>query len=387
MADQESWLRAALDITSALLTSTDPGNALRLAAERARELADAPVAAIALPDQLNPLNLVFDIVDGVGMDAERLTGISVPIAETGSGLAFRTGRSQLLDKYGVHVVTRSDDPDVRFPPKIRELDSALAVPLAFGAEVLGVLVLARFAGDPAFTETDLSRAEIFAGQATLAVQVAKAEEARSSLAVLADRDRIARDLHDLVIQRLFAIGLGLQSVRQATAGTSVADRVAGLVLDLDRTIQDIRRSIFSLHEAVDSPHGLRAELMATAEQATASLGFEPRVGFDGPLDTLVPDHVRPDLLACLREALSNAAKHADATSVSVDVAVDRRGRELTMVVVDDGNGLPADTDRRSGLANLAGRAERWGGTLAVDQSDDGGVRIEWRVPISRGGLP
>jgi signal transduction histidine kinase len=387
MADQESWLRAALEITSALLISADSGNALRLAAERARRLADAPVAAIALPDESSPGNLVFDIVDGIGMDAAKLTGISVPITETGSGLAFRTGQSQLLDNYGLHVIARSDDPDLSFPPKIRELDSALAVPLAFGPEVLGVLVLARFAGAPRFTKEELVRAEIFAGQATLAVQIAKAEQARSTLAVLADRDRIARDLHDLVIQRLFAIGLDLQSVRQATAGTPVADRVAGLVVDLDRTIQDIRRSIFSLHESAESPDSLRAELMATAGAATMALGFEPRIGFYGPLDTLVPDAVRPDLLACLREALSNAAKHADATAVAVDVVVDRRGRELTMVVADNGNGLPADVDRRSGLANLAERANRWGGTLDVAQRAGGGVRIEWRVPISPGGVP
>jgi signal transduction histidine kinase len=387
MADQQSWLRAALDVTSALLTSTDPGNALRLVAERARQLADAPVAAIALPDERQPGNLVFDVVDGIGMDAEKLTGVSVPIAETGSGLVFDTGEAHLFSEYGLHVTARSDDPGVEYPPRVRELDCALAVPLAFGAEVLGVLVLARFAGEPPFTETDLRLAEMFAGQATLAVQIAQAEEDRRRLAVFTDRDRIARDLHDLVIQRLFAIGLGLQGVRQATAGTPVAERVAGLVLDLDETIREIRRSIFSLHEATAAPNSLRAELMAAAGEATGTLGFEPRIGFDGPLDSLVPDAIRADLLACLREALSNTARHAAARSVTVEVFVDRGGRELTLLVCDDGRGLPAESDRRSGLGNLAERAARWGGTLELDEPPGGGVRLRWTVPLFRGGRP
>jgi signal transduction histidine kinase len=383
MADQEAWLRAAVEITSTLLTSTDPGGALRLVAERARQLAGAPAAAIALPDESRPGNLVFDVVDGAGMDAERLTGHSVPIAETGSGLVFRTGKAHIFRDYGIHVTSRSDDPGLAFPPKVRHLDCALAVPLAFGTDVLGVLVLSRFAGDPLFTEEDLRMTEMFAGQATLAVQIARGEEDRRRLAVFTDRDRIARDLHDVVIQRLFAIGLGLQSVRQTTAGTPVADRVAGLITDLDQTIRDIRRSIFSLHDTAAPTGGLRADLIAAVGEASAALGFQPRLGFDGPLDSAVPDPIRADLLACLREALSNTARHAEAHAVSVEVAVDKAGRGLSLEVVDDGVGLPPQRIRHSGLANLADRASRWGGTLALEASAAGGVRLHWAVPLPR----
>ncbi|HWE90500.1 MAG TPA: GAF domain-containing protein [Pseudonocardiaceae bacterium] len=379
---RELWLEASHDITRTLLTAAGPTSTLRLVAERARELASAPVAAIALPDPARPANLVFEVVDGIGMDAEKLTGVSVPIDETGTGQVFRTGRSEIFPRYGFHILARSDDPDQEFPPRIAELDSMLAVPLAVGAEVRGVLVLARLAGDVPFGSADIELAEAFAAQAALALEIGRAEEDRQRLAVLTDRDRIARDLHDVVVQRLFAIGLGLRGLGRIALGETVAEQIAGLVGELDQTVRDVRQSIFALHEVTDGMARLRAELMRATEEAATALGFAPRIEFAGPLDSLVPDPVRPDLLASLRESLSNVARHAAATQVSVQVSVDRAGQWLTLVIADNGVGMPAVPGRRSGLTNLAERARRWGGKLHLEQPADGGTRLRWTVPLS-----
>lgn len=381
---RELWLRASHDITETLLTGAGLAGTLRLVAERARQLADVPAAAIALPDPNHPGNLVFEVVDGTGLDAEKLTGVSAPIAETGTGQVFLTGRSQVFPHYGFYITARWDDPDREVPAQVRELDSMLAVPLAFGDEVRGVLVLARLSGDAPFGEADLRLAEAFAAQAALALEIARAEEDRRRLAVLSDRDRIARDLHDLVVQRLFAIGMTLQGIGRTAATPDLVEPIIGLVAELDRTIRDVRHSIFELHEVTDDRARLRAELARTAEEASAALGFAPRIDFDGPLDSLVPDVVRPDLLASLRESLSNAARHAAATEVAVEVSVDRAGQSLTLVVTDNGVGMPTEVDRRSGLANLAERARRWGGKLNLERPQAGGTRLRWTVPLSPG---
>jgi signal transduction histidine kinase len=166
-------------------------------------------------------------------------------------------------------------------------------------------------------------------------------------------------------------------------GKEAGVRVAGFVRQLDETIHEVRRTIFSLQEEPDGRASLRTELLRCAQEATAMLGFEPRVSFDGPLDSLVPDVVRPDLFATLREALSNAARHSGAARVSVEVRVDRAGSGLALCVTDDGVGPPGETLRRSGLANLAGRAKRWHGTLTFDPAPGGGTQLRWSVRLPR----
>ena len=379
---RELWLRASRDITSTLLSGTDPKAALRLVAERARLIAGAPIAVIALPDENNPDNLVFDVVDGVGMGGEKVSGLSVPIAETGSGHVFTTGKAAIFRQYGGHVVARSDDPEAQLPARVTELDSSVAVPLAFAGEVLGVLVLARFYSDPEFTRAELEMAETFAAHAAVALEFARAGDDRRRLAVFEDRDRIARDLHDLVIQRLFAIGLGLEGLGPLLS-KEAGGRVDGFVRQLDETIREIRRTIFSLQEEPDGQASLRTEMLRCVQEATAVLGFEPRVSFDGPLDSLVPDVVRPDLLATLREALSNAARHSGASRVSVEVRVGRDGSELSLAVTDDGAGPPQGPHRSSGLANLAGRAKRWRGAMTFEPAPGGGAELRWNVWLPR----
>lgn len=379
MRRRERWLEASYDVTRALLGVQDLRSTLRLIAERARVVAGGTGGAIALPD--GPDRLVFDVVEPPGEDSERLTGLTVPMAGTATGIAFTSRRPVVVRDYGEHVQNEQRDRAGPMPAMIKDLDSAISVPLIVGEETLGVLLVAKFRDKSPFTDSDVQLAETFAGHAALAVEFSRAQEARQQLAVFEDRDRIARDLHDLVIQRLFATGLGLEGVSRLIADPAVGARVAGFAQDLDGTIREIRNSIFSLQAPAQAQGSLRAELLRVAVDARDTLGFEPRVGFDGPLDAAVPDAVRSDLLASLREALTNVARHAVATSCSVDVTVDGVGRRLSLVVRDDGTGPPPESDRRSGLANLAARAARWSGDCRLVAAAGGGARLEWTVEL------
>jgi signal transduction histidine kinase len=379
MRRRERWLQASYDVTKALLGAQDLHATLRLVAERARAVAGGTAGAIARPD--GPDQLVFDVVEPPGDDADRLTGLTVPTEGTATGMAFTTRHPVVVRDYGERVQEQQRDRAGSMPAMIKDLDSAISVPLIVGDETLGVLVVAKFRDKSPFTESDVQLAETFAGHAALAVEFSRAQEARQQLAVFEDRDRIARDLHDLVIQRLFATGLGLEGVSRLIADEGVAARVAGFAQDLDGTIREIRNSIFSLQAPAQAQGSLRAELLRVAVDAGEALGFEPRVGFDGPLDAAVPDAVRTDLIASLREALTNVARHAGAHSSSVEVTVDGLGRRLSLVVRDDGTGPPAQTGRVSGLANLAARAARWGGSCVLVAAEGGGSRLEWTAEL------
>jgi signal transduction histidine kinase len=196
------------------------------------------------------------------------------------------------------------------------------------------------------------------------------------LAVLGDRERIARDLHDVVIQRLFAAGMQLQGTARAAVRPEVRARIDGVVDDLDTTIRDIRGAIFELRAPAGG--GLRADVRQILDEARGSLGFRPELRLDGPVDSAVPDALRPAVLAVLREALSNAARHARAGAVTVAVAV--AGGHLVLTVTDDGVGI-GDAAASGGLVNLRRRAEELDGTFAVEPADPRGTRLTWRVPV------
>ncbi|MBP2328761.1 signal transduction histidine kinase [Kibdelosporangium banguiense] len=189
-------------------------------------------------------------------------------------------------------------------------------------------------------------------------------------------------LHDQVIQRLFAIGLGLQGLSRLMVKPDLGRRVAGFVEEIDQTIREIRRSIFSLQEDPGTgPVSLRGELLRVIQEGAGALGFEPTVNMDGPLDSLVPDDLRPDVLATLRETLSNAARHAQASTVLITINVDREGRGLKLAIKDDGKGMPGEPQRHSGLANITERANRWHGTCDIDTAVGSGTTITWTVPL------
>lgn len=380
---REVWLRASNEVTRALLTGTSGRDALALVAARARAAAGGSVAALVLPDDSG--DLVLEVVDGAS--GHGVEGIRLP-REGRSWQVFSTGEPVQLDG-SVPIEPAPGGVCAQMAAELLlRLGPMVLVPMAAGERVLGVLLVARARDERSFSDADVQLLESFAEQATLVLEFTKGQEDSQRLAVLEDRDRIARDLHDLVIQRLFGLGLGLQGLNGLVVRPVVAARLAGFVDEVDQTIREIRRTIFSLQEPPASAVSLRGQLLRAVQESAGLLGYEPTVAMDGPLDSVVPDHVRPDLLATVREALANVARHADARAVNVDVKVDRAATELQLVVRDDGHGLPgqgpgssAKPRHTGGLANMATRATRWQGRCSIESARGQGVTVTWSVPL------
>jgi signal transduction histidine kinase len=362
---RQRWLEATAEITHVLLGDVDRTSALRLVARRAREVAGADSAYVLLYDPERE-QVQVEVCDP---DREDLRGAMLALPDTVFGTAIAERDPVVVDDFA-----RAAD----WPVPVTN-GPALAVPLAASGTVLGLLVVAHAGSGASFdTDQDVNLLSTFAGQAALALERARAQDQREMLVVLEDRERIARDLHDVVIQRLFATGLHLQSAARLVTRPEVGERIAGAVDDLDTTIRDIRTAIFELRAPANAP--LRTDIRATVDAAAASLGFRPALRLDGPIDSAVPDEVRADLLAVLRETLSNVVRHARATSLTVSLSiVDGR---LALVVEDDGTGFAGPPDERSGLANIRQRAEKRGGTMAIGAGPDRGTRVAWAVPLA-----
>ncbi|MGK5533840.1 GAF domain-containing sensor histidine kinase [Streptomyces sp. URMC 129] len=368
---QARWMDGSLELSTALL-SADEDNALAVVAEQARRLADAATSTVLEPGADGCLHVVAASASPAATEAARLLGATVP--------ADSPAARQVLDGEPVFL----DDPaaDPRLGTGLaRHQGPSMLLPLAGDGTPLGALSLARPPGAAPYTVPERALATQFAQQAALALVVGRARRDREQLAVLEDRDRIARDLHDLVIQRLFAVGMTLESARRAGPTDEVRDRIDTATRELDATIQEIRTAIFALQQAPeDAPASLRTRVLRETGAAAQTLGFTPSVSFTGPVDALVGEAVARDLVAALREALSNAARHARASRV--EVAVDAAaGEAVRLTVTDDGVGVPADRTRHSGLRNLARRAEALGGSADVTPGPGGtGTRVTWQVP-------
>jgi signal transduction histidine kinase len=286
---------------------------------------------------------------------------------------MRTGQTSLL------ADASKDERDGQPFVATRDFGPAMVVPVATGGKVLGTLQIANLVGGRPFTAETRELVESHALQAALALEYAGAQADKRRLATLEDRDRIARDLHDVVIQRLFATGMTLQGGLRLVTDPQLESRLQQVVNEIDETIRDIRSTIFGLRSQVDEGAGLRSRILEVASRHAASLGFDPVVHFDGPIDSLIDVETGEQLLAALNEALSNAARHAEARHVDVYVSA---GPDLWMRVVDDGRGIAEETDRRSGLDNLAQRAKRLGGRLEVNGEPGEGTTLEWSVPVA-----
>ncbi len=368
--NRERWLAATTEVTTSLLSGTDPEDVLALVARKAREMAGADLVTIALPGTERGA-LVLEITEGAGADV--LAGLAVPIDHSLTGTVFTTGQPEEVDD--LHSDVRAAD----VLPEAAGIGPCLYIPLGGPGHVRGVLRVANHVGRPAFTAEILPMLTAFAGQATIALELAERRRDAERLSVLEDRDRIARDLHDLVIQRLFATGMVLEGASRLIVRPEVASRVHKAVDDLDQTIKEIRATIFALQmPTLDDQPSLRGRVVAAVDAAATSLGFAPSLHLDGLIDTTVPAGVADHLVAALREALSNAARHAKASRVSVLVAAE--ASDVLLRVTDDGIGLP-DGGRRSGLRNLAERAAELGGTFTTGLGPGGGTELTWRVPI------
>ncbi|WP_330294797.1 sensor histidine kinase [Streptomyces sp. NBC_00503] len=371
---QQRWLRANAEITGSLLSGSPRPAVLELIARRAQEITAARLADISMP-VAGAEGLVVEFA--VGADSEARQGLVVPFAGTLSGAAHQTGQP-------VASLHASDDD--RYPADVQVqagLGPAVAVPLGTTAgESRGVLLLARPVGDPAFGDGELEPLVAFAGQAALALELAERRRDAEQIALLEERDRIARDLHDLAIQRLFATGMTLQSVARLVEHEEAAERVSRAVDDLDETIKIIRSTIFGLRtKDRESGPGLRARAARAVGDAATALGHPPRLSMEGLLDTDVPPQIADHVMAVLGELLSNAARHSQATRVGVTLKAGPG--EIMLTVSDNGRGIPAQ-GRRSGLLNLAERAEGLGGTFSIDTPDEGGSRLVWRAPLPTG---
>jgi signal transduction histidine kinase len=372
---QQQWLRANAEVTQRLLSEAEPHDVLALITRLGLEMAGADLVMLALP-AAGGGQLVIE--HAVGAGAEGALGLLLPIQGSASGMVIASGKPLAVDDFS------GDQRVARVAREQLGLGPAVLVPLGSAGNVRGVLTAARHRGSLPLSPPAVEMLITFAAQAGIGLELAEHRKDVQRLALFEDRDRIARDLHDLVIQRLFATGMSLQGSAGLIADPEAANRVRLAVDALDETIRDIRSAIFTLQSRPQArPAGARARILEIVGEASESLGFAPSVRMEERLDVLVSAEMSEQLLAVLREALSNVARHAGASRVSVAVAA---GSDLILTVRDDGGGMKGST-RRSGLANLADRASKLGGTLRVDPAEGGGTELEWRVPLPQGDQP
>jgi signal transduction histidine kinase len=371
-ARRRRWLEAAAEITAALLGEVDREHALQLVADGAREVADADFASVVLRAD-DTADLVIRVVSGA--PDEDLLGLVVRSDSGVVGEVMQTGQRVVVADLLAHP--EYAESGFQLPPHCPALGPLMALPLCMDGVLAGVLTVA-WARDrqQAFADTDVQLPEAFAEQAALALQVANAREDQARLAVFEDRDRIGRDLHDLVIQRLFAIGLALENAARLVTRPEAQERIHNAVDDIDATIKDIRHSIFELGSGRGSLTALRSAIGQVVDEESVVLGFRPSLVTEGAVDSAVPDQVRPHVLAVLRESLSNAARHADASAVDVLLQVDSA---VVLTVTDNGRGI-SDDPETSGIRNMHDRAESLGGSCEVARRPEGGTRVRWSVP-------
>ncbi|MFK0237819.1 sensor histidine kinase [Streptomyces vinaceus] len=370
---RERWLEASSDITSALLSGTPEDEVLEGMLERTKDITSADMGVFYLVGPSGELR--GSIALGDGADAHR--GIILP--STAGTLA-----DVALAQDGLIAVTdvQSDQRVTVQPERWSGFGPAVAVTVGTKERLSGVLMVARRRGRPVFAPAEVAALPGFAGQAALALELADRRRDAEQMSMLEDHDRIARDLHDLAIQRLFATGMTLQSAQRFVDHPEASERLARAVDDLDATIKIIRSTIFGLreHEAGTGAK-LRSRTVQALEEASPVLGFAPALRMEGLIDTDVSPAVADEALAVLGEALSNVARHAEATHTEVFIAAAEGA--LTLTVTDDGVGMP-EGGRRSGLRNLAERAEKLGGRMEVAGRSDTrhGTRLKWEVPLT-----
>ena len=367
---REQWTAATTEITHELLTNDDV-DALQLVADRVRELAGANLVAVILSSEAEPNHEGLVVHRASGASASVMLGRAIPPDDVLLRRCLQTHRPQLAETLAPSAMTEL------LPPG--DLGPAMAVPLPADVGVRGSLFVLRDLDAPRFTEFDLDVAASLAGHAALALDRTDARLARSQLAVLEDRDRIARDLHDHVVQRLFAAGLNVESVRALLGPGVAADRLSVQVGEIDETIRQIRTTIFGLNSRARGDAGLRSQVLAVAAATTVLLSAPPGVTFRGPVDLLVPAEMHADVVAVVREALTNVGRHAAAHEVEVVVSADPA--TLCVEVRDDGCGVAAGAVL-SGLDNLRVRALDLGGSFELASRTGPGTRLVWSVPLA-----
>jgi signal transduction histidine kinase len=366
-------LRRLLEAVINVASGLDLPAVLRQIVESAVELVDARYGALGV---LDPTGTRLAQFITVGVDDETHKAIGhLPEGHGILGLLIVEPRPIRLPELQEHVDSYG------FPPNHPPMKSFLGVPILVRNEVFGNLYLTDKKTGEVFTDVDEELVVALAGAAGVAIENARLHARVQELTLLEDRERIARDLHDTVIQRLFSTGLALQGAARLAHNRELVDRLERAVEDLDLTVKHIRSAIFGLERTRATEYGLRSRVLDLAGEAAGPLGFEPRVVFAGPVDSSVQEDIGEELLAVLREALSNAARHARSTEVEVELTAG--DGVLVLRVADNGIGPPGEPRADGlGLRNMEKRADRLGGTLELVPRDPAGTELLWRVPIS-----
>jgi signal transduction histidine kinase len=356
---KQEWLEAGMELSGLLITTQRPWAAenLDLVAERALTVSGSAAAMIAVPSPDGKL-WCRSTAGSSGLD----TGHELPepdIARTVMG----TGQT--------HTARTPDQ--VFGAGSTDRLGPVLVSALGHRGTKNGVLIMARQAGSPAYTQSDVESSTLFGSRIGLALDLASVTAVREQNLLYSDRERIARDLHDLVIQRLFAAGLSIQSLRRYTSDPVAHSRIAAVTTELDDTIRELRDTIYSLRTN-DTAEPLTGRILRAVQQESLSAGVTPQLVFTGPVDESIPEDVAAHLLPVLSEALSNALRHSEADEIKISVSAEP---ELVEVLIsDDGNGFSAPA-RLSGLANIQHRANLLGGNCTVDSTPGKGTTVRW----------
>ena len=366
------WMEASREITTALLSRVEPGFApLQLIAERACALTEAEQAIVLVPDDPD---LSLEEIDtlvvsaAVGLHASEVIGQRIPVDASTSGGVFRSGEPLITEALSYPIQAFTDVGQ----------RSAILMPLRTDDEVAGVIALARSADRPPFDDSYLDLVSDFATHAAIALMLASGREHARQLTLVAERERIAHDLHDHVIQRLFAAGMDLQGTVARARSPEVADRLNRTLDDLQTIIEEIRTTIFQLKSPADIAGGFRNRIQQVVSDLTQNRDIATTVRMHGPM-TAVGAELAEHAEAVTAEALSNAVRHSGASRLTVEVNV---ADMFTVDIVDNGCGVPADNTRRSGLSNMAYRAEQVGGRCEITNQPEGGTRVHWTAPLS-----
>jgi two-component system, NarL family, sensor histidine kinase DevS len=362
-------ITAINDITKRLLAGAQMHEILSLVAQSARVLCTSDAAWIVMPTTAR-----FEIVSVDGEGTDVLLGVLLSRDTSRSAEVMRSGQPDVVEDLSTAE---------NVPPGVVGLDlgPGLYVPFVADQRRLGTLVLGRVHGQPSYQPLDVAFAEVFAGAAATAIEMGSVRSEIDRLSIIAEDERIARDLHDTVIQELFALGMSLQALSSSATG-AVGERISAAVESLDNVIRQIRNTIFQLPGRNGSLTGLRDELLRLADRFQDELGVLPRVAFLGPVDIAVPEIVREHLLHVFGEGLANVGRHARASKIDAVIAVE--GEWLSFSLTDNGVGVGEGPSAGNGIRNMSTRAENLGGTFTISRREPTGTIVEWRVPLSLG---
>jgi signal transduction histidine kinase len=366
------WMEASREITTALLSSAEPHRRpLELIAERALTLTNAEQAIVLLPADAELPGDETDtlvVAAAVGGHAAEVMGRRVPVEGSSSGAVFRSGEPLITESlsYPIQAFT-----DVGQRP-------AILTPLRARDHIAGVIAIARGGDQPPFDETDLDLANDFATHAAIALVLASAREDARALTILAERERIAHDLHDHVIQRLFAAGMDLQGTLARARSPEVVDRLNRTLDDLQTIIEEIRTTIFQLKSPLGKNGDFRQRIQRVVADLTENRDIVMTIRMHGPM-TAVGGELAEHAAAVTAEAVSNTLRHSGASRLTVEVSV---ADMFVLDISDNGCGIPVDNLRNSGLANMKHRAEQLGGTCEITNPPEGGTRVHWVAPLT-----